>query len=335
MKKVSIAICDVQDAYRERLAEYLIRKKGGQIQVFTFSDRKLFESAEEQEGFDIVLCGTGFEAVVPGEAGGLHIILSETPERREELGPAIFKYQSAEKILREIFEYFLELGRIDSGISGKEKEIIGIYSPTHSRLQTPFALTMAQMLSEEKKLLYVNLGEWAGFGQWFQEEYHRDLSDLLYLISGYGSQTQGILECVLHSVNRMDYIPPMTDAQLLCQATAEDYQTLLKLLVEKTDYEVICLDFGIMIPGFFSLLEQCTSIYGVIDQGVIARGQCRQFEESIMKSGMEQLAGKIEYISFSVDEAQKMEQEPVLHQWLYGELGDRARAVRYMKHGAY
>ena len=211
--------------------------------------------------------------------------------------------------------------------------MIGVYSPTHSRLQTPFALTLAQVCAEEKKILYLNFSEWAGFSQLMQQEYHRDLSDLLYLISGYGRQVQGLLECVLHSSCKIDYVPPMTDARLLCETSEKDYQELIRFVLEKTDYEVILLDFGIMIPGFFSLLEQCTAIYGVVDQGILARGQRQQFEDSIMKEGKADLAEKIIYIPFRTQEAEFLEQEPVLNQWLYGELGVRARAARHMNHG--
>lgn len=334
MKKVTVAVCEVQDTYRERLAEYLIHWKGGQIQVYTFSERRLFSQVRESGSLDIALLGKGFGESDARGTEILYIYLSETPDTDEDGKPVIFKYQSAEEIIRSMFEYYLELKKPNSYVCRKKKEIIGVYSPTRSRMQTPFALTLAQLLSEEKHVLYVNLGEWAGFGSWFEEEYHRDLADLLYLMSGYGSQVQGLLECVLHSLNRMDYIPPMTDAQLLCQTTAEDYQALLALLTEKTDYEVIVLDFGIMIPGFFSLLEQCTSIYGVIDQGVMAQGQCRQFEKGIAKSGKEHLAEKLEYVSFSMADVQVTEREPVLQQWLYGVLGDRARTARYAGNGA-
>lgn len=334
MKKVTVAICDVQDAYRERLAEYLMHKRAGQLQVYTFSLQHVFLEKEKDETFDIILLGKGFEKLSEKKLrDGLYVHLEETPEWPREREPAIFKYQSGEEILRCMFAHYLKLGRMNTGVNGSEKEIIGVYSPTHNRLQTPFALTMAQLLAGEKRVLYVNLGEWAGFGDWFQQEYHRDLADLLYLISGYGNQVQGILESVLHTVNRMDYIPPMTDAQLLCQATPEDYQGLLNLLVEKTEYEVILLDFGVMVPGFFSLLEQCTSIYCVADQGMLALSQRQQFEKSLLKNDMEHLAEKIAYVTFSLAEEQVVEREPALQQWLYGELGDRARAVRYMKSG--
>lgn len=335
MKKVTVAVCDVQDTYRERLAEYLMHKRAGQLKVYAFSSRKQFFEEEQRTVFDIVLFGKAFEnAGTQAKADSLWIYLSEEPAWSEELEPAVFKYQSAEEILRIAFEYYRKLEKTDDSVSHRQKEMIGFYSPTRSRMQTPFALTMAQMLAEDKRVLYVNMGEWAGLGAWLGQEYRRDLADLMYLLSGCGNQVQGLLESVVHSVNRMDYIPPMADAQLLCQAGQEDYQALLTLLIEKTDYEVILLDFGVMIPGFFRLLDQCSRIYGILDQGALAMGQRRQFEEGMIRCGAEQLAEKMEYISFSMEDMQVIEEEPSLSRWLYGVLGDRARTVRYMNHGA-
>lgn len=332
MKKVTIAICDGQDAYRERLAEYFIRKKADKAQISSYSVRRQFAEKQKEVPFDIVLWGRGFEGAIPKEGGeSLCIFLSDSPELEE--GAAIFKYQPAEEIWREMFGFYMELGKKNGFSSKKKTEVIGIYSPTHSRLRTPFALTMAQLMASEKPVLYVNLGEWAGFGSWMEESYHRDLADLMYLISNHGVKVRGILESVIHSVNHMDYIPPMTDAQLLCEIPAEDYRKLLFLLVAKSEYEGIILDFGVMIPGFFSLLEQCTSIYGVVDAGTLARGQCIQFEESMAKSGMTQVSEKITPVAFTTEDSRVLEQEPVMQQWLYGRLGDRVRAARYGQHG--
>ena len=332
MKKITIAICEQQDAYRERLAEFLIQKKGDRMQVFTFSDKTRFEQKRKGRDYDIVHFSREFAKSLPEEEpDSLYIFLSETPDWTKEQEPAVFKYQSAEEILRSIFAYYLKLEKDNPYISKKEKEIIGIYSPTQSKLRTPFALTLAEMLAQNKKSLYVNLGEWAGLGNWFQEKFHRDLADLLYLLSDYGGQVQGVLESVIRTLDKVDYIPPMTDAQLLSQTGAEDYLALLKFLVEKTDYDIIFLDFGIMVPGFFELLEQCTSIYAIADPGVMARGQFQQFEESLIKGGKAHMEEKMKYISFSEDEEQQLMQlDPEVHQWLYSILGDRARAARYL-----
>ena len=108
----------------------------------------------------------------------------------------------------------------------------------------------------------------------------------------------------------------------------------LKECPDISEYDVIFLDFGIMVPGFFHLLEQCSNVYAVLDKSAMALRQRLQFETSMIKSGMEQLSGRIEYVTFSMAEEGMLEQEPVLHQWPYGILGDRARAVRCMKDGS-
>ena len=331
---MAIAICDEQETYRERLAEYFIRKKAKQAQIYTFSNQKLFLEKRREQNFDMVLRGKGFETLKgQEEPESLYISLCDTPDSETAECPAVFKYQSAEEIWRSMFYYYIELGKTNAYTYRRDKEIIGVYSPTQCRLRTPFALTLAQLLASEKQILYVNLAEWAGFEGWLQENYQRDLADLMYLISRHGVNLKGLLESVVHTTNRMDYIPPMKDAQLLCQVSEEDYLQLLELLVNITDYEVLLLDFGIMVPGFFSLLERCTGVYCVADQGILAKSQCMQFEEGIGKTGMPELAEKVRYVHFGLEDAQVLEQEPVMQQWLYGGLGDRVRAARYGQYG--
>lgn len=330
MRKMAIAICDEQEAYRERLAEYFIRRKSDEAQVYTFSSRRLFLERRKDSHFDLVLRGKGFEEIKGKEdKDGLYISLCETPDLAAYEAPAVFKYQPAEAIWRKMFCHYTELGRENAYVSDKPKEVIGIYSPTQCRFRMPFTLTMAQLLSAEKRVLYVNLAEWAGFDGWLQENCERDLADLMYLISCHGVNLQGILESVVHTANRMDYIPPMRDAQLLCQTAEEDYRKLLDLLVEKTDYEVLLLDFGIMVPGFFSLLERCTSVYAIVDQGTVGKRQCAQFEEGMVKAGASDLAERMRTVTFGASDERIFEQEPVIQQWLYGGLGDRVRAARY------
>ncbi len=332
MKKIRVAVCDTDNVYRERLAEYLIRKKSGQIQVYAFSTRKLLQNQMDLEPVDVVLYGKGFEKLRPDE-DSLYIRMTEEPGGVGE-EKAIFKYQSAEEILRQMYDHYLRQEQKNPGTSVKPKEIVAIYSPSHCMMQTPFALSMAQTMAEEKRVLYLNLGEWAGFCPWMRQEYHRDLADLLYLLSAYGGQTTGLLESVVHSYQHFDYVPPMTDAQLLAQTDADAYEGLLQMLVEKTEYDAILLDFGIMVPGFFHMLERCSTVYGLVESFPLSRLRWKQFEDSLMKQGQEDLAGKLECVTLELMDYQVMEEEPVVQQWVNGKIGDRARAARYGSHGA-
>ncbi|GHU43158.1 hypothetical protein FACS1894111_08290 [Clostridia bacterium] len=329
MKKLRIAICEEQKAYREKLAEYFICKKSDGLQVATFSKQTVFEREGAGIVFDIVLFGKGFARNKFKKEGGiLYLYLSEEEEGEKEGIACIYKYQSLAEILRQIFLEYQKMGLVDTYIYGKEKEIIAVYSPCQSRLRTPFALTMASICASEKKTLYLNLGEWAGFTGWFAQEYSRDLSDLIYMLSGSEKKLKGVIESVTYSMNQMDFIPPMSDAVQLCDTSSEDYRKLLEVLAKQTDYEILVWDFGVMVPGFFSLLEGFGHVYSIVDQGNLAGGQRQQFEESLMKRGGEHIAEKTEYVIFSSAEGHAVERDPAIPQWLYNGLGDRVRSVR-------
>ncbi len=333
MKKLSIAICDEQETYRQRLSHYFIRKKGNYLQIFTFSNRRSFWESRGCHTFDIVLLGRGFLDLAENpKVGELAIRMVE--ERPGETGePTIFKYQSADTILREMYEYYLKMGKKDPYISRKRKQVVGVYSPSHSKLQTPFALSLAQLFSNEKKCLYVNLGEWNSVEEWFRQRDERDLGDLLYYLSCYGGNAGGVLESVVHSVDKLDYIPPMGDPQLLCQTEGREYVRMLRFLTERTDYDVIFLDFGVMVPGFYEMLENCNRIFLVQEQGELSRQICRRFQENLERHGRNEIIEKLQTVSFSADEEQRVEEETALHQWIYGKVGDRARVARSQVYG--
>ena len=159
LKKIRVAVCDTDRVYRERLAEYLIRKKSRQIQVYAFSGKRMLMDQLKSQPVDIVLYGTGFE---PVPSAGESLFIRMTEEQSGEEG-AIFKYQSAEEILRQMYAYYLRQRQKNLGSSRKAKEIAAIYSPTHCMMQTPFALAMSNTLSMEKQFIYLHMGEWFTF----------------------------------------------------------------------------------------------------------------------------------------------------------------------------
>ena len=71
--------------------------------------------------------------------------------------PNIYKYQSADGILREVMAcYQIEDNREFTPV-GKPSSLIGVYSPVNRCLKTSFCLSMGQILSKERKVLYLNL----------------------------------------------------------------------------------------------------------------------------------------------------------------------------------
>ena len=67
--------------------------------------------------------------------------------------PAVYKYQSSEKVIREVMACYGVENGVDTSpalLPKKEMRIIGIYSPVGRTQKTSFALTMGQILAKER-----------------------------------------------------------------------------------------------------------------------------------------------------------------------------------------
>lgn len=348
MRKISIAVCDTDQAYGEKLGEWISLERKEQLLGCCFSSPEHFLEYQKCQEPDIVLLGKGF-------AGHPEIIKQVKAQREKEkkeyekkgifwmclydfagkeqlpeiLGelPVIEKYQPASGIVREIFACYQNYGKGDEEPIMLRREMIGIYSPGHSIWQTPFALTLAQILGQKERVLYVNLKECAGFSEWFQEEYVRDLLDVMYLgLTG----EAGFSECIrstVYSMEGFDYIPPAEDGGCLGEISREDYIKFTGLLAEKSGYDLVFLDFGMMIPGFFELLGGCSKIFIPTEPGELQEGPLQQFRQMVARQGNPELKEKISYLALPHLTESTCQGKQWMHQWMWGELGDYTRRL--------
>ena len=211
MIKIKLALCEKNEIYRRKFGDYLIEKKANSINITSITSVSLLQSKLKERQFDIILLGGGFERttmhslkIKDGHINQNSIIIrlvDDEDKISDETEKNIFKYQSGDEIVRQIFYYYQSLELRENTTFKNNKEIIAFYSPCNSRLRTPFALTYAQVFAKEKKVLYINLAEWSGFAKWFMEEYNRDLADLLYLITSKNINIRGILESSIYRLN--------------------------------------------------------------------------------------------------------------------------------------
>lgn len=333
MTILTVAICDHEIAYVEKFKEFIAcRRSKNDISLFAYHNPEMLSEAIKKNRFDIIMLGKGCisQTYIESLPQTVIIFLSDGLYKDEAFTemPTIFKYQSGEEILRNMFFYYQKAvtENMEIKLFQSRKELIGFYSPGHTILQTPFALTMAWHLAENKHVLYVNLGECAGFTQWFAKEYTRDLGDLLYLLSVNEGNFYGKLGSTIYTMDNFDYVPPISDSQLLCEAGAEEYFLLTRYLLEKTDYGVIILDFGLMLPGFFPLLEQCSSIYLTQSCNLLENGPGEHFIEAAKRVCSTELISRIQNITLP-DQKLHTAQGSILNQWIWGPLGEAVRKV--------
>lgn len=275
VKKTVLAICARDSAYLRRLAEYLGRQKRDHPDIRFFSERERYLSEDAEGIFGAVLLEESF---FPEEPHGStrYILLNEGMVPEEWKGfPTIFKYQSADNLLRELLSQTAEFGEKSVYTGGKE--LIAVYSPHQHDLQMAFSLGMAEILSRKRRTLYLNFMDCAGFEQQFQETYRGDLGDLLYYVKTGEERLFGKLNSMTYRIGEVDYIPPALNPENLHEAGSEDYEAFLQYLTDKTDYEVIVLDFGEILPGFAELLSRCDRIFCPMQDGGMNEARKQQF----------------------------------------------------------
>ncbi len=353
-----LAICDADQAYGEKLGEWIFVERGERFLGCCFSQPEAFLAYYEGQKPDIVLLGEGFLE----DPRIWELVDGKTESSRQENGhtlwlclygkegmgmeqnpacimcaglelPVLGKYQPASRLVREILKLCQGSGWQEEGVLF-QNELIAVYSPGRSALQTPFALTLAQALGKQGQALYVSFQECAGFAQRFQEEYERDLLDVMYLCLAQDVDAGGCIGSAAYRLEDFDYIPPARDGDCLCGISEQDYQRFLSVLARESGYQVIVLDFGMMVPGFFHLLAECGKTYILEDGGECQGAPLGQFWQMLQRQGIPGLEDKMEYLTLPECSLGKSQGRRYLQQYIWGELGDYVRTLMGVQGGA-
>ena len=154
-----MAFYDSESDYTEDMADYLKKQEGFPYELHTYTEQEKLLSFGKEEPIEVlVVAESDYTYEVAGLPVGKTLLLNESGTIAGENIRNINKYQKAENIYREI------TGEIAAMIPEEEKslrscdkaKIIGLYSPIRRCLQTSFALTLGQALSEKKKVLYIS-----------------------------------------------------------------------------------------------------------------------------------------------------------------------------------
>ena len=320
-------ICDVQEEYSDHLFQILSEQFEGEYQFHLFHDLQKMTGFFAKNSAEILVIGEEYGNEAIQKAGALQkFILTGSPgERKDTEDILLFRYQSAEGMIKMIRKY-AGRGRRGSGGSGTEKSgvaerngmirsregesvcekrrtarirddppvrgLIGIYSPVHRIGKTRFALRLGQKAACRVPVLYLNLEGCSGGRYYFQEGADKDLGDLLYFLKQERDDWGLKLSAMAARKNGMDYILPMRNEQDLRSVSGEEWIRLLDMILEKCIYEVVILDLGDAVSGLYDILRKCERIYTPYICEGAAEAKLEQYEESLRAAGYADILAK-------------------------------------------
>ena len=169
-KKSVFAVCDTEMEYARNFMEYLNQKRNIPFEVHAFSSAEMFlEFAKNNETEILLISDKAMKEEIRRYPIRQIIILSEGVHSPVlDQYPAVYKYQSSEKVIREVMACYGVENGVDTSpalLPKKEMRIIGIYSPVGRTQKTSFALTMGQILAKERAVLYLNMESYSSQSQ--------------------------------------------------------------------------------------------------------------------------------------------------------------------------
>ena len=304
MEKNVLALCDLEVDYVLKLSEYIGKKKNLPFDVHAFTDPEAFVAFAKDSRVDILLISEEAHYELRNMIGTLEIkeirVLSGEVSGESFSGcRMIYKYQSAEKLLKEVMCLYAESDKkiFPGSAYSEDTKLIGVYSPVKRSLKTSFAMTLGQILSEKERVLYINLEEYSGFNNLMKTSYVTDMSDLMYYISLKKPNFIWKLASIVQSVGGLDYIPPALSPVDIKSISHDMWREFFEQLM-LCGYGKVILDLGESVDGLYDLLRKCSVIYTPVRDDAVSYAKLEQYEALLKNMGYEDVLEKTRKLSF-------------------------------------
>ncbi len=278
MKKDMIAVCDSEAGYAGNFADYLNARKKFPFRAEAFTDsEKLCQYAEKNCPRFLLIAEENLTDQVQKLQIPHMIILSSEKESEAGEDRYVYKYQSAESLVREVMTYCQESPPTELELGYKKKlGMAGIYSPLGRCGKTLFALTVGQILGEQKNTLYINMEDFSGWQKSIHEADCENLSDFFYCLRT--GREKPALDTLIQSWGNLDYFSPVSSFEDLRGISFQEWTALFEFLEKESSYQQLVLDIGNGADQLFSMLELCDKIYMPVLEDWISQYKIQQFK---------------------------------------------------------
>ncbi len=291
MNEKNLVICDDEFRYANSLGENIATREELAFRVYTCSSMEKALKLSEEKTIHAFVVDDRYDSKERKSVGALQTfvlskgIVSDLLEEECE----IYKYQCADEIIRKILEvYEKQTGEnITRSIHKEKAGLVAVYSPIHRVGKTQFALALGKECAKTRRTLYLNLEEYAGFGDAAYEG--MNLGDLLYYIKQGNANLGAHLQLAVRQMDELDYIWPIPIATDLKSISTDEWKLLFGELLERSVYETVILDIGESVQGIFEILKMCDKIYMPILEDDVSDRKLQQYERNLEQLNLGQL----------------------------------------------
>lgn len=306
-KKIRMALYD-SDGYMASLVSYLCKKKREIVETRLFTNLSLLREHVKAGQVDVLLAMEeeldelyGLQAFVP------KIILLTEGNVVEEQSYfcLVFRYQSAEEVIREVLEEIAEDDKIVYGgvvTASRQCEVISGYSPFGGGGLSTFLANLAEELAENHRTLYISLEEFHGLENLPSEkegrpEEYRGMSEVIFYLQQRKEKLALKLDSLVHEGKRAEYLLAVENYRDLHHMSREDMICFFQTLCNETPYEKIVFDVGYLGEAQEYVLERSDKIYMPIPNTKAQEMKQSAWEQGLQRQGYGEILQKIYHVA--------------------------------------
>ncbi len=304
-----LAIYDYETDYANHLMDYIKRKQKLISQVRVFTNHDSLKDYLSHNHINILLLSESIsvEEVLHENIKNI-CLLSEGNYIRENIGyPVIYKFQSAELVMQEIFSYFPMERPVGNSLAINEHKvkIISVFSISKDTEQMMLSLSLAQQYASVKKTLYINLDIFQALPEGLLQNIEKSLSEFIYYLKQNHPNLITKMNGIITKMDRLDYIQGVTFGPDLYELTTEDMTLWIKELRKCTEYEVIIFDVGSFFQATLELFRESSQLLLLLGESEWDQAKFRNFKDQLLWAGFDDILQKIKVISLTKEEQER------------------------------
>jgi hypothetical protein len=306
-----LGIFDPDTDYANQLMDYIKRKQKTITQVRIFTNARSLLEYLDHDKLNVLLLNeeVTMDEVLHQNIKNICILSEGNFAREQESCHVIYKFQSAQKVMEELFSYFpLEDTLMRAFLSDNGSlNIISVFSVGKENERQVFSYFLASEYAKTRKTLYINLDLFSAWTEISGSNFEKGLSEFIYYLKQSNPNLISKMNGIITKINNLDCIQGVSFGPDIYELVPDDIFYWLKTLKESSEYEVVVFDVGCFFQSTLELFRSSNELLLLIGDQRLEEEKYRNFRSQLQLAGYEDVLTQMTEVAISKDTENRLE----------------------------
>lgn len=294
MKKKILGILDVDEEYAMNLVSFMNKRNHRECEIAGFTSIEDVTEYLKTDSIELLLVSDKVDTEKIKELNIEKVIVLSEEEPTDKEKPTVYKYQSAQLLVREVMTYYAKMEAMKMSRSKRLDEVrkIGVFTFSQGCVRMMAAMSMAQEIGKKEPVLYLNFEEHTGIRKLLHIEQGGDLSDFVYYYKHKREHLEEKLNQFILKKGNMDMMAPLTIGRDLYETPIQEWQEVIEEIAAISHYHTIVLDVGAG-ENLETWMNMCDEIYLVYMDCLQEKTRLEEFQEYLRNTGEKEILDRL------------------------------------------